>query len=165
MQKRCLPAVLLALLLAGCAGSGAAPAASSPPPSAEGRQVLMTAGDVEVVITLNGSRAAADFARMLPLELNLIERNGFAKGMTLPRALDPSVVTSCRFQVGDFGYWAAGADLAIFYDDTYEQTVVPVIPMGHAESGAEQMRDAAGTVTLELLPETQQTPEESEETP
>ncbi|HJD22178.1 MAG TPA: hypothetical protein H9915_10240 [Candidatus Gemmiger faecigallinarum] len=165
MQKRCLPAVLLALLLAGCAGSGAAPAASSPPPSAEGRQVLMTAGDVEVVITLNGSRAAADFARMLPLELNLIERNGFAKGMTLPRALDTSEETTRSYQVGDFGYWAAGPDLAIFYDDTYEQTVVPVIPMGHAESGAEQMRDAAGTVTLELLPETQQTPEESEETP
>ena len=48
---------------------------------------------------------------------------------------------------------AAGPDLAIFYDDIYEQTIVPVIPMGKAESGAENMRNTSGTVTLELIPE------------
>ena len=40
-----------------------------------------------------------------------------------------------------------------FYDDIYEQTIVPVIPMGRAEEGAENMRDVFGTVRLELLPE------------
>ena len=54
--------------------------------SAEGKQVRMTAQDVEVLITLNDSKAAADFVTMLPLELTLIERNSFAKGMMLPRA-------------------------------------------------------------------------------
>lgn len=54
---------------------------------------------------------------------------------------------------------------AKFFHFLRKATVVPVIPVGHAESGAEQMRYAAGTVTLELLPETQQIPEESEETP
>ncbi|HIQ59425.1 MAG TPA: hypothetical protein IAB22_08220 [Candidatus Merdivicinus intestinavium] len=44
-------------------------------------------------------------------------------------------------------------DLAIFYDDIYEQTIVPVIPMGKAESGAENLRDTSGTVILELMPE------------
>lgn len=122
--------------------------------SAEGRQVRMTSGDVEVVITLNDSRAAADFAGMLPLELTLIERNGFAKGMTLPRALSTTEETTRSYGIGDFGYWSAGPDLAIFYDDIYEQTIVPVIPMGKAEAGAENMRNTSGTVKLELLPET-----------
>lgn len=108
---------------------------------------------MEVLITLNDSRAAADFAGMLPLELTLIERNRFAKGMTLPRALSTDEETTREYEIGDFGYWAAGPDLAIFYDNIYDQTVVPVIPMGKAESGAENMRDTSGTVRLELMPE------------
>ena len=122
-------------------------------PSMEGRQVKMTSGDVEVIITLNDSQAAADFAGMLPMELKLIERNDFAKGMTLPRALSSEEPTTREYAIGDFGYWAAGPDLAIFYDDIYEQTIVPVIPMGRAEEGAENMRNTYGTVLLELLPE------------
>ncbi len=146
-------AVFWLLCLAAC--GAATPAEASPAatyPSAAGRQVRMTAGDVEIFITLNDSRAAADFAGMLPLELTLIERNSFAKGMTLPRALDTDEETTRNYAVGDFGYWAAGPDLAVFYDDIYPQTIVPVIPMGSASSGAELMRDTSGTVRLELLP-------------
>lgn len=124
--------------------------------SVEGRQVKMTAGDVEVLITLNDSRAASDFVRMLPLELTLIERNGFAKGMTLPRPLATSEETTRSYRIGDFGYWSAGPDLAIFYDDIYERTIVPVIPMGRASEGAENMRNISGTVRLELVPEENQ---------
>ena len=111
----------------------------------------MTAGNVEVIITLNDSRAAADFAGMLPLELTLIERNSFAKGMTLPRTLSTDEPTTQEYEIGDFGYWAAGPDLAIFYDDIFEQTIVPVIPMGKAEEGAENMRNASGIVKLEPI--------------
>ena len=113
----------------------------------------MTAGEVEVIITLNDSRVAADLAGMLPLELELIERNGFAKGMHLPRHLANIEPTTRSYEIGDFGYWDAGPDLAIFYDDLYEQTIVPVIPLGKAEQGAEKMRDAAGTVRLERISE------------
>ena len=122
--------------------------------SVKGRRVKMTSGDVEVLITLNGSKAAADFADMLPLELTLIERNGFAKGMTLPRALSAEEETTREYEIGDFGYWPAGPDLAIFYDDIYKHTFVRIIPLGKAESGAEKLRDAFGTVKLELLPDT-----------
>lgn len=51
--------------------------------SVEGTQIKMITENTEVFITLNSSRAAADLAAMLPLEMTLIERNGFAKGMTL----------------------------------------------------------------------------------
>ena len=158
MRKSRIMAGLTALLLLAFSGCGAQPPDSSADgaeslESAEGRQVKMTAGDVEVIITLNGSQAAADFANMLPLELTLIERNSFAKGMTLPRPLSTNEETTREYEIGGFGYWAAGPDLAIFYDDIYQQTIVPVIPMGTAESGAENMRDTSGTVTLELMPE------------
>lgn len=59
--------------------------------------------------------------------------------------------TTREYVIGDFGYWNAGPDLAIFYDDIYEQTIVEVIPLGHAETGAETMANETGTVRLELV--------------
>ncbi|MDO4305380.1 MAG: cyclophilin-like fold protein [Eubacteriales bacterium] len=119
--------------------------------SVEGTQIKMITENTEVIITLNDSRAAADLVVMLPLELTLIERNSFAKGMTLPEHLSSVEATTREYEIGDFGYWNAGPDLAIFYDDIYEQTIVEVIPLGHAETGAETMANEAGTVRLELL--------------
>ena len=101
---------------------------------------------------MNDSQAAADFAGMLPLELTLIERSSFAKGMRLPRALSTDEEATREYRIGDLGYWDVGAELAIFYDDIHEQTGVPVIPLGRAEAGAETLRDASGTARLELLP-------------
>ena len=121
--------------------------------SVEGTQIKMITENTEVVITLNDSRAAADLVAMLPLELTLIERNSFAKGMTLPEHLSSVEATTREYEIGDFGYWDAGPDLAIFYDDIYEQTIVEVIPLGHAETGAETMAKESGTVRLELINE------------
>lgn len=118
--------------------------------SVEGTRIKMTTDNAEVFIALNDSRAAADFVAMLPLELTLIERNRFAKGMTLPEHLSSEEATTREYEIGDFGYWNAGPDLAIFYDDIYEQTIVEVIPLGHAESGAELLANETGTVKLEL---------------
>ena len=161
MKRKVACVFLSVLLMLGLSACGAQVSASSTvesgeselPPAAEGRQVRMISGEVEVLITLNDSQAAADFASMLPLELTLIERNGFAKGMTLPRKLSTEEPTTREYAVGDFGYWADGPDLAIFYDDIYEQTIVPIIPMGKADSNAENMRNPSGTVRLELMPE------------
>lgn len=121
--------------------------------SVEGTRIKMITENTEVVITLNDSRAAADLVAMLPLEMTLIERNSFAKGMTLPEHLSAIEETTREYEIGDFGYWNAGPDLAIFYDDIYEQTIVEVIPLGHAEAGAETMANESGTVRLELASE------------
>lgn len=121
--------------------------------SVEGMQIKMITDNTEVVITLNDSKAAADLVSMLPLELTLIERNSFAKGMTLSEHLSFVEPTTREYEIGDFGYWDAGPDLAIFYDDIYEQTIVEVIPLGHAESGAETMANESGRVRLELVKE------------
>lgn len=121
-------------------------------PTVQGRQIRMTTANTQVIVTLNDSQAAADLLKMLSLELTLIERNRFAKGMTLPAQLSAVEPITREYQIGGFGYWDAGPDLAIFYDDIYEQTIVPVIPLGRAETGAETMRDEVGTVRLELVP-------------
>lgn len=121
--------------------------------SAEGKQIRLITDNTEVTVTLNASKAAADLAEMLPLELTLIERNDFAKGMRLPERLSAEEPTTREYQIGDFGYWNAGSDLAIFYDDIYEQTIVEVIPLGHADSGAETLCNEEGTVRLELATE------------
>lgn len=162
MFKKALSVGLLSFMLCSLAACGAAGQQAAETPevsenssykSVEGTQIKMITPNTEVMITLNDSRAAADLVTMLPLEMTLIERNSFAKGMTLPEHLSSSEATTREYEIGDFGYWNAGPDLAIFYDDIYEQTIVEVIPLGHAETVAETMRSETGTVRLELLSE------------
>lgn len=160
MARKILTAILCLSLLFSLTACGATPApnAGTVEPSesisyesVEGTKIKMTTANTEVVITLNGSKAAADLVKLLPLELALIERNNFAKGMTLPQQLSSEEATTREYEIGDFGYWNAGPDLAIFYDDIYEQTIVEVIPLGHADSGAETMANEEGTVRIEVL--------------
>lgn len=162
MFKKTLSIGLLFLMLCSLAACGAAGqqdtgaldvSENSSYESVEGTQIKMITENTEVVITLNDSRAAADLVAMLPLEMTLIERNSFAKGMTLPEHLSSVEATTREYEIGDFGYWDAGPDLAIFYDDIYEQTIVEVVPLGHAETGAETMANECGTVRLELVSE------------
>ena len=162
MFKKALSVGLLFLMISSLAACGIAGqqdtetvdvSENSSYESVEGTQIKMITENTEVVITLNDSRAAADLVAMLPLKMTLIERNSFAKGMTLPEHLSSIEETTREYEIGDFGYWNAGPDLAIFYDDIYEQTIVEVIPLGHAEAGAETMANESGTVRLELVSE------------
>lgn len=121
--------------------------------SAEDRKVVMSTENTNVVVTLNGSRAAAEFAEMLPLELTLVERDSFAKGMKLPWHLSSDEETTREYRIGDLGYWNAGPDIAVFYDDIYDRTIVEIIPLGHAETGAEAMANETGKVSLKLMEE------------
>lgn len=170
--------VLGAMLLTGCGRSVTQPEAVPSPPatpaassvqetyeSAEGKQIRLTTENSEVIVTLNDSQAAADLVEMLPLELTLIERNNFAKGMNLSHSLTADQPTTREYQIGDFGYWDEGPDLAIFYDDIYEQTVVPIIPLGHAASGAETLADETGTIRLELVETAADTPDNADPAP
>ena len=105
-------AVFAALALTGCTGGtvtaggvemDSAGLQQMDLPSAEGKKIRMSSGDVEVTITLNDSRAAAELAAILPLRLHLIERNGFAKGMTLPVTLSSEEERTRSYKIGDFG--------------------------------------------------------------
>lgn len=88
MGKKALSTVLMPLMLCSLVACGTAGQQEAEMPdisenssyeSVEGTPIKMITKNTEVVITLNDSRAAADLAAMLPLELTLIERNSFAK--------------------------------------------------------------------------------------
>lgn len=128
MGKKVLSTVLMFLMLCSLAACGTTGQQDAEMPdisenssyeSVEGTQIKMITENTEVVITLNDSRAAADLAAMLPLELTLIERNSFAKGMTLPEHLSSMEETTREYEIGDFGYWDAGPDLAIFSAESF----------------------------------------------
>lgn len=157
LATACIAALMLSLLAACGATEATTSQAAAPEDTilerAGGRVVKMTAGETELYITLNDSQAAAALAQMLPLEMELIKRAYFAKGMLLPAPLPDTEQTTREYAIGDLGYWADGQNLAIFYDDWMPQTSVPVIPLGHADSGAEHLDGVTGTATLELMPD------------
>ena len=124
----------------------------APTQNAAGRQLTLTAGDAEVVITLNGSRAAAALVHMLPVEATLVRRNYFAQSMVLPAPLPDAEPVTRSYAVGDFVYWPDGQNVAVFYDDLFDQTSVPVIPLGKVNGDAAQLKEYTGTARLALRP-------------
>lgn len=74
----------------------------------------MSTENAEVIITLNGLKAAADLVAMLPLELRLIERNEFAKGMTLPKRLSSEEETTRDYEMGILAIGMPGRTLRFF---------------------------------------------------
>lgn len=126
-------------------------ATSSTFESAAGKKVRITTGNTEVIVTLNNSRAAADLVKMLPIETTLVERSNFAKSMRLPNRLSATEPTTRAYQIGTLNYWDDGPSVSIVYNASLEETIVPIIPIGRAEKGAEKMANTAGTVRLELV--------------
>ena len=125
----------------------------APVQSAAGQQLVLTAGDTEAVIILNGSRAAAALVRMLPVEATLVSRSYFAQSMVLPAPLPDAEPVTRSYTVGDFVYWPDGQNVAVFYDDLFDRTAVPVIPLGKVDGDAAQLKDCTGTAHLALRPE------------
>lgn len=82
--------------------------------SVKGKKIKMTTKNTEVIITLNGSKAAADLVAMLPLELRLIERNEFAKGMTLPKPLSSGRIPQGIMRLGISATGMTGRILRFF---------------------------------------------------
>lgn len=87
---------------------------------------------------LNDSKAAQEFATMLPLTLRLEDYNGTEKISDLPRKLtrqgapagfDPSA--------GDITFYAPWGNLALFYRDfRYSEGL---LPLGRIEAGVEAL--------------------------
>jgi hypothetical protein len=108
--------------------------------------------DRVIPATLNGSKAAQDFASLLPLSLTLEDYASTEKISDLPKRLstdgappgfDPSV--------GDLAYYAPWGNLAIFYRDfEYSRGLVS---LGTLASGADIFASSRSMqVTFELAP-------------
>ena len=108
--------------------------------------------DRVIPATLNDSKAAQDFASLLPLSLTLEDYNSTEKISDLPRRLstdgappgfDPSI--------GDIAYYAPWGNLAIFYRDFEYST--GLVSLGTLASGADILASSRSMqVTVELAP-------------
>lgn len=121
-------------------------------------QVKLTAGDMELIATMNDTVQARDFAAQLPMTVPIYEPANFAKAFNLQEPLSDSPERTREYSIGTLAYWPEGPAVAIFFSDHEPQTVVPVIHIGQVHSGAEALADYEGDICIELLPD-----EDSEE--
>ena len=120
--------------------------------SVEGTKIRIVTNTANVVVTLNGSRAAADLVALLPVQTTLVERMGFAKSISLPAQLSSSEPTTWNYEVGNLNYWNAGPSVSMPYNHKFDKTAVAVIPLGRADDPveAEKLSGSEGLVRIEL---------------
>lgn len=128
-------------------------AVQTAPTDAVQRVRLTIANQDELIVKLNGTRAAVDFLGLLPLELTCKDFNNTEKVAYLPRRLDTQgAPAGFNPQTGSFAYYAPWGNLAIFYRDYgYANSL---IELGTVESGIEKLAafDNDFTIKLERLP-------------
>ena len=82
------------------------------------QKIRITVQGQILTATLNDSKAARDFAELLPLTLTLEDYAGIEKVSDLPKSLSVEGSPSgSEASVGDIAYYAPWGNLAIFYDD------------------------------------------------
>lgn len=133
----------------------ATPTAPPSPSSTTGRNSAM---DIRVTLDgrpvkaiLNDSPAARDFAKLLPLALDLTDFHGIERVADLPRKLDtagapePTAATT-----GDIAYYAPWGNLALFYQDGPAASA-DLLMLGHLDVSADQL-GRAGRITIDAAP-------------
>ncbi|MER6639642.1 MULTISPECIES: cyclophilin-like fold protein [Streptomyces] len=133
----------------------ATPTAPPSPSTTTGRNSAM---DIRVTLdgrpvraTLNDSRAARDFAELLPLALDLTDFHGIERVADLPRKLDTaSAPEPTAATTGDIAYYAPWGNLALFYRDGPAASADLLI-LGHLDVSAAQL-GRAGRITIDAAP-------------
>lgn len=137
--------LLLSFTVAACSSTSGtsakidqttANAVQTAPTDAVQRVRLTLANQDELIVKLNGTRAATDFLSLLPLELTCKDFNNTEKVAYLPRRLDTQgAPAGFDPQTGSFAYYAPWGNLAFFYRDYgYANSL---IELGTVESGIE----------------------------
>lgn len=124
-------------------------AAQTAPTDAVQRIRLTLANQDELIVKLNGTRAAEDFLSLLPLELTCKDFNNTEKVAYLPRRLDTQgAPAGFDPQTGSFAYYAPWGNLAFFYRDySYANSL---IELGTVESGIEKLAAFDNDFTIKL---------------
>lgn len=108
--------------------------------------------DKVIPATLNGSKAAQDFAALLPLSLTLEDYASTEKISNLPTRLSTDdAPPGFEPSVGAITYYAPWGNLAIF-DRDFEYSS-GLVPLGRLASGADAFASSRSMhVTFELAP-------------
>ena len=161
-----LVAAWLVAVLAGCSVDAATGAGTTGDPSAPGSVVSPSsmpgaAAGVPVVLrfgdhrfataTLADTRAAREFAAMLPLTVQLTDRMGQAKFGRLPHPLDLTGADR-RFDttVGEIIYWSPRDTLATVYAGHPTLSEPGVVCLGVVATGLDDFADAGSRIMVRI---------------
>ncbi|MGW7695921.1 cyclophilin-like fold protein [Streptomyces asiaticus] len=110
--------------------------------------IRVTLDGRRVDAALNDSPAARDFARLLPLTLDLEDFHGIERIADLPRKLDTSGAPApAAAKVGDIAYYAPWGNLALFHQNGPAASADLLI-LGHLDVSADQLGEA-DRITIE----------------
>ncbi|CDD30773.1 putative flavodoxin [Firmicutes bacterium CAG:94] len=115
----------------------------------ESTQVAVTCGDLQVVYALNDSPAAQGLLSQLPLTVEVEDFSTNEKVFYPPQELDASDTPLAEGGAGTLAYYAPWGDVVLFYDSFSANS--SLFELGEAVSGAENIGQMSGTITVETV--------------
>lgn len=115
----------------------------------ETNQISVTCGDTQVVYELNDSPAAQSLLSQLPLTVVVEDFSTNEKVFYPPQELDTSDTPLAVGGAGTLAYYAPWGDVVLFYDSFSANS--SLFELGEAVSGAEDISQMTGTITVETV--------------
>lgn len=163
---------LFAFGMAGCSSSSHADSASMQNGPAEELPeqdvmcaIRITAGDSILEGVLYDNPTAQGFAEMLPITTETWHAApGFARAFDLPEQIEQKGTLGYGYEPGSLAYWDEGPSIAMIYEASRSETVVPVVPIGKITSDTSVFAEYGESITVEIV-EDMEPPSESGELP
>lgn len=115
----------------------------------ETNQISVTCGDLQVVYELNDSPAVQSLLSQLPLTVTVEDFSTNEKVFYPPQELDTANTPLAEGGAGTLAYYAPWGDVVLFYDSFSANG--SLFELGEAVSGAENIGQMSGTITVETV--------------
>ena len=95
---------------------------------------------------------AQGFAEMLPITTETWHAApGFARAFDLTEQIEQKGTPGYGYEPGSLAYWDEGPSIAMIYEASRRETVVPVVPIGKMTSDASMLEEYEDIITIELV--------------
>lgn len=113
--------------------------------------IRVTAGDSVLEGVLYDNPTAREFAKMLPLTVDLwYPAPDFARAFDLPKQIEQKGSPGYQYELGSLAYWDEGPSVALIYQASREETVIPVVPIGKITSETSVFQEYGAEITIEI---------------
>lgn len=114
-------------------------------------EITITAGEFTLNAVLFDNKTARAVADMLPLTVSTWHpAPDFARAFDLPESFPyfEDEPPQMSYELGSLAYWQPGPSIAMIYNASRTQTVVPVVPIGKITSNLSVLENYSGTITV-----------------
>ncbi len=114
-------------------------------------EITITAGNTMLDAVLFDNKTAKMVADMLPLTvLTWHPAPNFARAFDLPENFSyfDDEPPQMSYELGSLAYWEPGPSIAMIYNASRTQTVVPVVPIGKITSNVHTLENYDGQITI-----------------